>query len=240
MAVYLLRLRTSVSRLPKLCFRVSRKQPLAGNICSFSTQARTKPAIFQRIPREELVPKVKSRLKDRPYMVGSTSQGFPEFLGEPTESFPHGVFVNNPHQASLAELAAKCMEYVEKNLTDNPAILFRNLPAQNAQDFSIIAQGMPWKTMDSKGAINYRSNVDKNAGTYTASDEPPHITIDPHNEFAYNDVFPSKVRSVYHVYSVPHVGSNVELFPLSLFQSLINHKSWLSCSNPDLPNPRLT
>ena len=109
MAVDLLRLRTSVSRLPKLCFHVSQKQHLAGNICLFSTQTSTKPATFQRIPREELVPKVKSRLKDRPYMVGSTGQGFPEFLGEPTESFPHGVFVNNPHQAALAELTAKCM-----------------------------------------------------------------------------------------------------------------------------------
>ena len=217
MAVCLLGRRTTISRLPTFCFLVSRKQPLAGNICLFSTQASTKPAIFQRIPREELVPKVKSRLKDRPYMVGSTGGGFPEFLGEPTESFPHGVFVNNPHQASLSELTAKCMKYVEDNLTENPAILFRNLPVQTAQDFSIIAQAIPWKTMESKGAINYRSKVDKNAGTYTASDDPRHITIDPHNEFAYNDVYPSKVSSVYRVYSVPHVGSKIELFPLSLF-----------------------
>ena len=140
------------------------------------------------------MPKIKSRLKDRPYMVGSTGQGFPEFLGEPTESFPHGVFVNNPHQASLAELTAKCMEYVEKNLTDNPAILFRNLPAQTAQDFSIIAQEIPWKTLEFRGGPNYRNKVDKNVGTYTSNDDPGEICIDPHNELSYTDSYPSKVR----------------------------------------------
>ena len=194
MAVCILGRRTTISRLPTFCFLVSRKQPLAGNICLFSTQASTKPAIFQRIPREELVPKVKSRLKDRPYMVGSTGGGFPEFLGEPTESFPHGVFVNNPHQASLSELTANCMEYVEENITDNPAILFRNLPAQTAQDFSIIAQGIPWKTLEFKGGPNYRNKVDKNAGTYTSNDDPGEISIDPHNEMSYTDTYPSKVR----------------------------------------------
>jgi len=92
------------------------------------------------------VTKFKSRL-DRPFIVGSTGEGFPEFLGEPRDSFPHGVLVNNPHQSSLAQLTVKCMEYEEENLADYPAILFRNLPAQTAQDFSIIAQGMPWKSL---------------------------------------------------------------------------------------------
>ena len=195
MAVCLLGRRTSISKLPTVCFCVRRKQPFAGNICLFSTQASTKPAIFQRIPREKLVPKVKSRLKDRPYMVGSTGQGFPEFLAEPTESFPHGVFVNNPHQASLAELTAKCMEYVEKNLTDNPAILFRNLPAQTAQDFSIIAQGIPWKSLTYEGGATFRTKIDENVGTYTANNDPDEISIDPHNELSYSQVYPSKVSN---------------------------------------------
>ena len=195
MAVCLLRRRASISRPPTFCFLVSRKQPFVGTICLFSTKASTKPAIFQRIPREELVPKIKTRLKDRPYMVGSTGQGFPEFLGEPTESFPHGVFVNNPHQASLAELTAKCMEYVEENLTDNPAILFRNLPAQTPQDFFIIAQAIPWKSLTYEGGTSLRTEIDGNAGTYTANNDPDEITIDPHNEMSYSQIYPSKVRN---------------------------------------------
>ena len=139
--------------------------------------------------------KFKSRLKDRPFMVGSTGEGFPEFLGEPRDSFPHGVFVNNPHQSSLAELTVKCMEYMEENLADYPAILFRNLPAQTAQDFATIADRIAWKAFQWNGGLNYRTKIDKNAGTFTANDDPGKITIDPHNELSYSDVYPSKVSS---------------------------------------------
>ena len=131
---------------------------------SSSLLSSTSTAIFQPLPREELVTKFKSRLKDRPFMVGSTGEGFPEFLGEPRDSFPHGVLVNNPLQSSLAQLTVKCMEYVEENLADYPAILFRNLPAQTAQDFSVIARGIPWKAVTYKGGVTYRTKIDKNAG----------------------------------------------------------------------------
>jgi len=139
------------------------------------------------------VTKFKSRLKDRPFTVGSTGEGFPEFLGEPRDSFPHGVFINNPHQSSLAQLTVKCVEYVEENLADYPAILFRNLPAQTAQDFSIIAQGIPWKSLTYEGGTSFRTKIDKNVGTYTANNDPDEITISPHNEMSYTDVYPSKI-----------------------------------------------
>lgn len=192
MAFCILGLRGSFSKLPRFCFRLVRT-PLARNVPSHSTQASTKKATFQPLPREELVPRIKSRLKDRPFMVGSTGEGFPEFLAEPRESFPHGVLVNNPHQASLAELATQCMEYVEENLTDHPAILFRNLPAKTTRDFSIIAQEIPWETLDFTGGPNYRLKVDKNARTYTSNNDPDEVCVNPHNELSYTDAYPSKV-----------------------------------------------
>ena len=196
MAVSHLWLRTSVCRLPKFPFRLSRRTPTAYNICSSSSLlSSTSTDIFQPLPREELVTKFKSRLKDRPFTVGSTGEGFPEFLGEPRDSFPHGVFINNPHQSSLAQLTVKCVEYVEENLADYPAILFRNLPAQTAQDFSIIAQGIPWKSLTYEGGTSFRTKIDKNVGTYTANNDPDEITISPHNEMSYTDVYPSKVSS---------------------------------------------
>ena len=197
MAASHLWLRTSVCRLPKFPFRLSRRTPMAYKIYSSSSLlSSTSTAIFQPLPREELVTKFKSRLKDRPFMVGSTGEGFPEFLGEPRDSFPHGVLVNNPLQSSLAQLTVKCMEYVEENLADYPAILFRNLPAQTAQDFSVIARGIPWKAVTYKGGVTYRTKIDKNAGTYTANDDPGEISINPHNELSYTDVYPSKVSSI--------------------------------------------
>ena len=165
-------------------------------ICSYSTQPQSQEnptKSFQPLPRDELVTKFKSRLKNRPFTIGSTGEGFPEFLGEPRESFPHGVEVINPHQSSLAELTANCMEYVEENHAHHPAILFRGLPAESAQDFATIAKGIPWKEMTNEGAAAFRQKVDKSVATYTANDDPNDLSIDPHNEFSYLNVYPSKV-----------------------------------------------
>ena len=150
-------------------------------------------SIFQRIPREELVTKFKSRLRDRQFLPGSCGGGFPKFLAEPRDSFPLGVRVNNRNQFSLAELTEKCMDYVEENFPHSPAILFRDLPAKTAEDFSIIAQAIKGKTLTYDGGTAFRTQIDKNAGTYTASIDPPSYTIEPHNEMSFNDVFPSKV-----------------------------------------------
>ena len=195
MAACLLWLRASLSRLPRCSIPGTRKTHVKSIICRYSTQeSPTARGVLQPLPREELVTKFKSRLKDRPFIVGSTGEGFPEFLGAPTESFPHGVQVNNPHKSSLAELTAKCMEYVDENHAQHPAILFRNLPAQTAQDFSTIAKAIPWKPLTYEGGASYRQQIDKSVGTYTANDDPDEISIDPHNEMSYTNVYPSKVN----------------------------------------------
>ena len=92
--------------------------------------------------------------------------------------------VTNPHQSSLATFTAKCMKYVEEKHEQHPAILFRGLPAETAQDFSTIAKEIPWKGMIYKGGTALREQVDKSAGTYTASDDPDDVTNDPHNEMS--------------------------------------------------------
>ena len=197
MAVRLLRLRASFSTLPRYSIPVARKAYVKNIICGYSTQQSQENAtirgVFQPLRREELVTKFKSRLKDRPFTIGSTGEGFPEFLGEPRESFPHGVQVINLHQSSLAQLTAKCMEYVEENHAQHPAILFRGLPAETAQDFATISKGIPWKGMTNEGGASYRQKIDKSVETYTANDDPEDLSMDPHNELSYAKVFPSKV-----------------------------------------------
>ena len=148
---------------------------------------------FKPLPREEMLTKFKSRIKDRPSMAGSTGEGFPEFLAEPRESFPHGVLITNPQQSSLAQLTAKCMEYVEENLIQHPAILFRNLPAQTEEDFSIIAREIPGKALTYEGGASFRQRMDTNIGTYISNNDPDEMSIDPHNELSYSSVYPSKV-----------------------------------------------
>ena len=118
-------IRASFYRFPTFRFSVPR-----AHLVHNKTRNLFSTGTFKPLPREEMLTKFKSRIKDRPSMAGSTGEGFPEFLAEPRESFPHGVLVTNPQQSSLAQLTAKCMEYVEENLTHHPAILFRNLPAK--------------------------------------------------------------------------------------------------------------
>ena len=151
--------------------------------------------IFEPLPREELITKFKSRLRDRPFLPGCSGGGFPEFLAEPRDSFPLGVRVNNWNQSSLAELTEKCMDYVKEHFSCNPAILFRGLPAETAEDFSTIAKGTQERPLTYEGGTALRTQVDKNAATYTASNEANCYTVELHNEMAYNDVFPSKVSS---------------------------------------------
>ena len=177
-------------RVVKVFWRLS-SGPLRRPLRNLGT---TTDSIFEQIPREELVTKVKSRLRDRQFLPGSSGGGFPEFLAEARDSLPLGVRVNNRNQSSLAELTAKCTYFVKDNLSRNPAILFRGLPAETARDFSIIAQASQERSLNYDGGTALRSQVDKSAGIYTANNEPNCYSIELHNEMAYNDVFPSKVR----------------------------------------------
>ena len=184
--------------LPTVCRYLSGFRTPSGKMSvhwfsSLQIPTPTTSSILEPIPRDELVTKFKSRLRDRQFLPGSTGGGFPEFLAEPRDSFPLGVRVNNRNQSSLAELTEKCMEYVEENFQHSPAILFRDLPAKTAEDFSIIAQAIKGKTLTYDGGTAFRTQIDKSAGTYTASIDPPSYTIEPHNEMSFNDVFPSKV-----------------------------------------------
>ena len=151
--------------------------------------------IFEPLPRKDLVTRFKSKLRDRQFLPGSTGGGFPEFLAEPRDLFPLAVRVNinDSTKSSLAELTAKCMEYVEENFSRSPAILFRGLPAKSAEDFSTIAQAIQGQTMTYEGGTAFRTQIDKDVGTYTASIDPPSYTIEPHNEMAFNELFPHKV-----------------------------------------------
>ena len=202
--------RVSFYKFPTFPFSVPRSHLLHDKTRNlFSTRASpTTTDTFTPLPREEMLTKFKSRIKDRPSMAGSTGEGFPEFLAEPRESFPHGVLVTNPQQSSLAQLTAKCMKYVEENLIHHPAILFRNLPGQTEEDFSIIAREIPGKALTYEGGASFRQRIDENIGTYTANNDPDEISIDPHNEMSYNNVYPSKVSYV-------KIQSSFKLIPLT-------------------------
>ena len=90
-------------------------------------------------------------------------------------------------------MGANCMEYIKKNLTNRRAILFRGIPAETAQDFLGLTQGMRGKPLNYEGGAGSRLKELKNSDIYFASAEPGAYTIELHNEMAYLKAFPKKV-----------------------------------------------
>ena len=175
------RLWRSITTVP-VYFLSSQTSPTTGNI-------------FERIPKEELAPKIRSRLRDREFLPGSAGGGFPEFLAGPSDSFPLGVRINTGNQSPLLELSAKCMEYMEEHHSHSPAILFRGLPAETAEDFLTITQAMQGKSLSYAGGVVPRPRVLENADIYHTTTEDQAYTIELHNEMSYSSSFPSKVLS---------------------------------------------
>ena len=166
------------------------------------------PQIFAPLSRPDLVPKEKSRLRNRNYLPGSKSDGFPEFLAEPRDSLPHAIGLAQGG-FSVREAAFQCREYIEKNLTSHGAILFRKLPLRKSADFSEFVKHIGYQAMDYKGGIAIRHVVDAKASTYTASDKPKEGTIEMHNEMAYKSTFPMKA-SIFLIMSRVKVRSRMD------------------------------
>ena len=85
------------------------------------------------------------------------------------------------------------MEYIKKNLTDRQAILFRGIPAETAEDFLALTQGMRGKPLSYEGGGVPRPKELKNSEIYFSSAEPGAYTIELHNEMPYLKTFPRKV-----------------------------------------------
>ena len=101
--------------------------------------------------------------------------------------------VKTGDKSSLLELGANCMEYIKKNLANSQAILFRGLPAETAEDFLALTQGMRGKPMNYEGGTTPRPEELQNSDIYFTSAEPGVYTIELHNELSYVKTFPRKV-----------------------------------------------
>ena len=104
-----------------------------------------------------------------------------------------GLQIINGNQFSLGELSAKCMEYVQENNSQSPAIVFRGLPAKTAEDFLTITQAIKGKPLSYAGGNVPRPRAIENSEIYQATTEDQAVTIELHHEMAYSSSFPSKV-----------------------------------------------
>lgn len=165
---------------------------------NFSTHAgshddiKTSTSHFSPIPLQELALGYNPQIKGRPYLPGSTSGGFPEFLPGPQEgsSFPKAYEVKNSQQYDVKGWSLVCRQLIDEELAIHGAILIRNLPLSSMGDFQNFLQNLNFKFFE-HGVTGYRTPL--GGHVYTASDDPPEVTMEPHNECSYSPLFPKKI-----------------------------------------------
>lgn len=147
---------------------------------------------FSRLSTQELALGYKPPIAERPFLPGSSSEGFPEFLPGPKEGslFPIAYKVNNPEQFDVKVWSHVCRELVDAELTSYGAILIRNLPLFNMEDFKSFLSNLGYRFFE-HGVTGYRTPLGDHV--YTASDDPPEVTMEPHNECSYSPFFPKKI-----------------------------------------------
>ncbi|XP_035686982.1 dapdiamide synthesis protein DdaC-like [Branchiostoma floridae] len=133
------------------------------------------------------------RVRGRPWLPGSHSPNFPEFLAPPRPGYPR-VFTPDGQGGGTPEECAVPARKVLEDLLDKEnegAVLFRGLPLSTPEDFSRFMSNLGLKLISYQGGSSVRHNLA--ASVDTASNEPPNFCIEPHNEMAYTDHFPEKI-----------------------------------------------
>jgi len=176
-------------------FSLNHGNRIIGSITIRCTHRMTKMAesqFFTEIESlEEQQPTIKCRNRD--FFAGSTSSNLPETLPKFVHKNFKAITVNKSNEG-LAELGGKLYPFIENYIDQSySAILIKNLPIKEAKDFNALVAGFEYKPMNYEAGNGFR---DKVVGTiYTASDEPPEFSIEPHNEMSYLFTFPKRVST---------------------------------------------
>ena len=145
---------------------------------------------FTKVNLNDLQPDRKSKIRDRKYLAGSYSPNMPQFLNY--EHHPMMDCVQYIGEQSLGRFAKSFRNYIDGNLVDYSAILFKKTPVRDDKDFSMVMKLTELPQMEYiSGNASRDRIVDE---IYEASNEPPELSIDTHNEMAYLTTFPSKVN----------------------------------------------
>ena len=139
-------------------------------------------------------PKVAGRIG----LLGSEGANMPITLSPTRENFPHIFDVTKPNHgfqsAKLSDVAVwggEFEQYLNSLLDAYGAVLIRGLPIDGGSEFSKLMSSFAAKPMQYVGGISARKNVHKNVDT--ASDDPPSVTIELHNEMSYSTEYPKQV-----------------------------------------------
>ena len=163
-------------------------------------------------PKRNLV-----EIANREFLPGSFSETFPKYLNAPREDFPVVVAAEDvgiSGSATAQECAKLCKDNFQETLNKHGAILYRGFPINDHQSFSDFFNGLSkFNSMDYIGGAAPRRAVGKD--TYTASDEPPELTIEGHNEMAYMHIWPDVVSVLAFTLCNEFAGVRIRTFTVS-------------------------
>lgn len=154
--------------------------------------------IFTELRPEELTQPV-IQCRNRPFLAGGDSNKLPEYLSRDVNKYFTGIKVaesNSGRKATtdVTEVGKEFRRYVDDNITNYSAFLLKG-GIENAEDFGSFVSGVGYKSYFYDAGTAARSTVGDYV--YTASDEPPEISIESHNEMSYLEKQPTKVSTIY-------------------------------------------
>ena len=130
------------------------------------------------------------RCKNRSFLPGSMSENYPEYL---SNNCKHGFkAIRAPNGVGLYEAGKQLRKFLDEYTNEFQAILVKSLPINTSEDFNEFGKTLGYPMMTYRYGTGFRQTVI--GDTYSASDEPKEYCIEPHNEMAYLNIFPSKVR----------------------------------------------
>ena len=135
------------------------------------------------------------RVRGRPHLTFSSRPELPVCINAPaTSEFPFIAVASHPEglAASLQQYARETRVLLDSELTRRGAVLLRGVPLRSADDFARFVAALGWKEVVLTGGGTFRTDVAPH-GVRTASDEPPHQTIEPHMDMAHSASHPLRI-----------------------------------------------
>ncbi|XP_066924147.1 dapdiamide synthesis protein DdaC-like isoform X2 [Clytia hemisphaerica] len=133
------------------------------------------------------------KCQNRKFLAGSTSKDFPETLPKFVHHDFKAIKITHKHRCQDIKRLGVAMRPALDSMfkAKKSAVLIKGLPISVGKDFHDFVEGCAYKAMTYESGSGFRAAVDDLV--YTASDEPPPFSIEPHNEMSYLSKFPQKI-----------------------------------------------
>ena len=157
--------------------------------------------LFTEISNKTL-PKPLIKIRNGNFLPGAPSSNMPEYIQNFDSPYLKTAKVEKRY-SQLTDVGKDVQEYVEANINQYSALLIKHLPYKTVEDVSEICNGFTFDQMTYESGSGYRDKLAKNV--YSASEEPENFTIEPHNEMAYLENYPTKVGDCIFLVSHMHL-----------------------------------